>query len=117
MQIALSNFQNVISFHLPKGKLWDFLQFTKFIVTNIIASQPTSNAPTYFIDGNKKGIAGIFGPDIKRNYPLPILQYKELNCMLYMLFCLFNRHTSMSILIPNTLLPFSPILLPPFYTT
>ena len=28
--------------------------------------------------------------------------------MLYMLFCLFNHHPSMSILIPNTLLPFSP---------
>ena len=69
MQIALSDFQNVISFHLPKGKLWDFLQFTKFIVTNIIASQPTSNAPTYFIDGNKKGIAGIVGPDIKEKLP------------------------------------------------
>ena len=65
MQIALNDFQNVISFHLPKGKLWDFLQFTKFIVTNMIASQPISNAPTYFTDGNKKGIAGIVGPDIK----------------------------------------------------
>ena len=65
MKIALSDFQNVTSFHLLKGKLWDFLQFTKFIVTNIIASQPISNAPTYFIDGNKKGIAGIVGPDIK----------------------------------------------------
>ena len=38
MQMALSGFQNVISFHLPKGKLWDFLQCTKFIITNIIAS-------------------------------------------------------------------------------
>ena len=65
MQMALSDFQNVISFHLPEGKLWDFLQCTKFIVTNIIASQPISNAPTYFIDGNKKGIAGIVSPDIK----------------------------------------------------
>ena len=69
MQIELSDFQNVISFHLPKGRLWDFLQFTKFIVTNIIASQPISNAPTYFIDGNKKGIAGIVGPDIKEKLP------------------------------------------------
>ena len=65
MQMALSDFQNVISFHLPKGKLWDFLQCTKFIVTNIIASQPIINAPTYFIDGNKKGIAGIVSPGIK----------------------------------------------------
>ena len=69
MQIALSDFQSVMSFHLPKGKLWNFLQFTKFIVTNIIASQPISNAPTYFIDCNKKGIAGIFGPDIKEKLP------------------------------------------------
>ena len=38
MQIALSDFQNVISFHLLKGKLWDFQQCTKFIITNIIAS-------------------------------------------------------------------------------
>ena len=38
MQMALSDFQNVISFYLLKGKLWDFLQCTKFIVTNIIAS-------------------------------------------------------------------------------
>ena len=69
MQIALNYFQNVISFHLLKGKLWDFLQFTKFIVTNIIASQPISSAPTYFIDGNKKGIAGIVGTDIKEKLP------------------------------------------------
>ena len=69
MQMALSDFQNVISFHLLKGKLWDFLQCTKFIVTNIITSQPISNAPTYFIDGNKKGIAGIVGPDIKEKLP------------------------------------------------
>ena len=69
MQMALNDFQNVISFHLPKGKLWDFLQCTKFIVTNVIASQPIINAPTYFIDGNKKGIAGIVGPDIKEKLP------------------------------------------------
>ena len=69
MQMALNDFQNVISFHLPKGKLWDFLQCTKFIITNIIASQPISNAPTYFIDGNKKGITGIVGPDIKEKLP------------------------------------------------
>ena len=115
MQIALNDFQNVISFHLPKGKLWDFLQCTKFIITNIIASQSISNAPTYFIDGNKKGITGIVGPNIKENYPLPILQYKELNCMFYMLSCLFNHYPSTYILIPNTLLPFFPTLLPPFY--
>ena len=65
MQMALNDFQNVISFHLLKGKLWDFLQCTKFIITNIIAPQPISNAPTYFIDGTKKGIAEIVGPDIK----------------------------------------------------
>ena len=52
----------------------------------------------------------------KRNYPLPILQYKELNFMFYMLFCLFNHYPSTYILIPNTLLPFSPTLLLPFYT-
>ena len=69
MKMALSDFQNVISFHLPKGKLWDFLQCTKFIVTNIIASQPIIDAPTYFIDGNKKGIARIVGPDIKEKLP------------------------------------------------
>ena len=63
--MALNDFQNVISFHLLKGKLWDFLQCTKFIITNIISSQPISNAPTQFIDGNKKGIAEIVGPDIK----------------------------------------------------
>ena len=117
IQMALNDFQNVISFHLPKGKLWDFLQCTKFIITNIIASQSISNAPTYFIDGNKKGITGIVGPNIKENYPLPILQYKELSCMLYMLFCRFNHYPSTCILIPNTLLPFFLILLLPFYTT
>ena len=69
MQMALSDFQNVISFHLPKGKLWDFLQCAKFIITNIIASQPISKAPTYFIDGNKKDITGIVGPDIKEKLP------------------------------------------------
>ena len=69
MQIALNDFQNVILFHLSKGKLWDFLQCTKFIITNIIASQPISNAPTYFIDSNKKGITGIVGPNIKEKLP------------------------------------------------
>ena len=69
MKIALSDFQNVISSHLPKRKLWDFLQCTKFIITNIIASQPISSAPTYFIDSNKKGIAGIVGPNIKEKLP------------------------------------------------
>ena len=117
MQIALSDFQNVISFHLQKGKLLDFLQFTKFIVTNIIASQPTSNAPTYFIDGNKKGIAGIVGPDIKEKLPTTYSLVQRVE--LYALYALLSlqHHPLMSILIPNTLLPFSPILLPPFYTT
>ena len=50
--------------------MWDFLQCTKFIVTNIIASQPIINAPTYFIDGNKKGRAGIVSPDIKEKLPI-----------------------------------------------
>ena len=117
MQMALNDFQNVISFHLPKGKLWDFLQCTKFIITNIIASQPISNAPTYFIDGNKKGKQGLSALISKRNYPLPILQYKKLSYMLYMLFCHFNHYPSTYILIPNTLLPFFLILLQPFYTT
>ena len=36
--------------------------------------------------------------------------------MLYMLFCRFNHYPSTYILIPNTLLPFFPTLLPPFYT-
>ena len=88
MQIALSDFQNVISFHLPKGKLWDFLQFTKFIVTNIIASQPISNAPTYFIDGNKKGIAGIVGPDIKEKLPTTYSSVQRVE--LYALYALLS---------------------------
>ena len=113
----MPNYVYVISFHLPKGKLLDFLQFTKFIVTNIIASQPTSNAPTYFIDGNKKGIAGIVGPDIKEKLPTTYSLVQRVE--LYALYALLSlqHHPLMSILIPNTLLPFSPILLPPFYTT
>ena len=81
MHIALSDFQNVISFHLPKGKLWDFLQFTKFIVTNIIASQPSSNAPTYFIDGN-------VSPDIKEKLPTTYssIQRVELYALYALLF-------------------------------
>ena len=98
MQIALSDFQNVISFHLPKGKLWNFLQFTKFIVTNIIVSQPISNAPTYFIDGNKKGIAGIVGPDIKEKLPTTYSSVQRVELYaLYALLCLqplsFNVYT------------------------
>jgi len=88
MQIELSGFQNVISFHLPKGKLWDFLQFTKFVVTNIIASQPISNAPTYFIDGNKKGIAGIVGPDIKKKLPTTYSSVQRVE--LYALYALLS---------------------------
>ena len=88
MQIALSDFQNVISFHMPKGKLWDFLQFTRFIVTNITASQPISNALTHFIDGNKKGIAGIVGPDIKEKLPTTYssIQRVELYALYALLF-------------------------------
>ena len=88
MQIALSDFQNVISFHLPKGKLWDFLQFTKFIVTNIIASQPISNAPTYFIDGNKKGITGIVSPNIKEKLPTTYSSIQRVE--LYALYALLS---------------------------
>ena len=88
MKIALSNFQNIISFHLLKGKLWDFLQFTKFIVTNIIASQPISNAPTYFIDGNKKGIAGIVSPDIKEKLPTTYSSIQRVG--LYALYALLS---------------------------
>ena len=88
MQMALSDFQNVISFHLPKGKLWDFLQCTKFIVTNIITSQPISNAPTYFIDGNKKGIAGIVGPDIKEKLPTTYSSVQRVE--LYALYALLS---------------------------
>ena len=120
MQMALNDFQNVISFCLPKGKLWDFLQCTKFIITNIIASQPISNASTYFIDGNKKGISGIVGPDIKEKLPTTYSSVQRVE--LYALYALlslqplsfnFNQY----ILIPNTLLPFFLILLLPFYTT
>ena len=116
MQMALSDFQNVISFHLLKGKLWDFLQCTKFIITNIIASQPISNASTYFIDGNKKGITGIVGPDIKEKLPTTYssVQRAELYA-LYALMSLqplsFNVYTD-----SKYLLPFFLILLPPFYT-
>ena len=117
MQMALSDFQNVISFHLLKGKLWDFLQCTKFIVTNIIASQPISNAPTCFIVGNKKGIAGIVGPDIKEKLPTTYSSVQRVE--LYALYALlslqplsFNVYTD-----SKYLLPFFMILLPPFYTT
>ena len=92
MQIALNDFQNVISFHLPKGKLWDFLQCTKFLVTNIIASQPISNAPTYFIDGNKKGIAGIMGPDIKEKLPTTYSSVQRVE--LYALYALLSLQPS-----------------------
>lgn len=92
MQIALSDFQNVISFHLPKGKLWDFLQFTKFIVTNIIASRPISNAPTYFIDGNQKGIAWIVGPDIKEKLPPAYSSVQRVE--LYALYALLSLQPS-----------------------
>ena len=88
MQMALSDFQNVILFHLPKGKLWDFLQCTKFIVTNIIAPQPITNAPTYFIDGNKKGIAGIVSPGTKEK--LPTTYSSEQTVELYALYALLS---------------------------
>ena len=115
MQIALNDFQNVISFHLPKGKLWDFLQCT--IITNIIASQPISNAPTYFTDGNKKDITGIVSPNIKEKLPTTYSSVQRVE--LYALYALlslqplsFNVYTD-----SKYLLPFFMILLPPFYTT
>ena len=115
--MVLSDFQNVISFHLLKGKLWDFLQCTKFIVTNIIVSQPITNAPTYFIDGNKKGIAGIVSPDIKEKLPTTYSSVQRVELYALYALCRFNHYPSKYILIPNTLLPFFLILLPPFYTT
>ena len=54
MQMALSDFQNVILFHLPKGKLWDFLQCTKFIVTNIIHPSLLSMHPPISLMATRK---------------------------------------------------------------
>ena len=68
--------------------MWDFLQCTKFIVTNIIASQPISNAPTYFIDGNKKGLTGIVSPDIKEKLPTTYSSVQRVE--LYALYALLS---------------------------
>ncbi|MGU0302716.1 hypothetical protein ACVXKL_28725 [Klebsiella pneumoniae] len=54
MQMALSDFQNVISFHLLIGKLWDFLQCTKFIVTNIIHPSLLSMHPPISLMATRK---------------------------------------------------------------
>ena len=73
---------------LSKGKLWDFLQCTKFIITNIIASQPISNAPTYFTYGNKKDVAGIVSPDIKEKLPTTYSSVQRVE--LYALYALLS---------------------------
>ena len=59
----------MLSHFICKRKIMGLSTITKFIVTNIITFQPISNAPTHFIEGNKKGIAGIVGPDIKEKLP------------------------------------------------
>ena len=73
IQIAFSNFQGTLLPNLPKGKLWDFLKTTPFVVNSIISETPIPEAPTYYIDGSKQRYSGIVGPhwmkQIKSPFP------------------------------------------------
>ena len=71
---AFSNFQRTLLPNLPKGKFWDFLKTTPFVVNSIISETPIPEAPTYYIDGNKQGYSEIVGPHwmkrVKSRFPL-----------------------------------------------
>ena len=66
IQIALADYSGELLANPPKGKLWNFLQNTSFIINNIISEHPLTNAPNYFIDGNKAGWAAIIGPNLQK---------------------------------------------------
>ena len=89
IQIAFSNFQGTLLPNLPKGKLWDFLKTTPFVVNSIISETPIPEAPTYYIDGNKQGYSGIVGPHwMKRvKSPFPSVQRAELYALYLLLEC------------------------------
>ena len=89
IQNAFSNFQGTLLPNFPKGKLWDFLKTTPFVVNSIISESPIPEAPTYYIDGNKQGYSGIVGPHwMKRvKSPFPSVQRAELYALYLLLEC------------------------------
>ena len=89
IQIAFSNFQGTLLPNLPKGKLWDFLKTTPFVVNSIISETPIPEAPTYYIDGSKQRYSGIVGPHwMKRiKSPFSSFQRAKLNALHLLLEC------------------------------
>ena len=71
----------------PKGKLWNFLQNTSFIINNIVSEHPLMNAPNYFIDGNKAGWAAIIGPNLqKKKNKSPYQSVQKQNYLHYIVY-------------------------------
>ena len=64
IQTALADYSGELLANPPKGKLWNFLQNTSFIINNIVSEHPLMTAPNYFIDGNKARRATIIGPTL-----------------------------------------------------
>ena len=71
IQIALADYSGELLANPPKGKLWNFLKNTSFIINNIVSEHPLKNAPNYFIDGNKAGWAAIIGPNLQKKIKSP----------------------------------------------
>ena len=88
IQIALADYSGELLANPPKGKLWNFLQNTSFIINNIISEHPLTNAPNYFIDGNKAGWAAIIGPNLQKKMKSPYQSVQKTE--LFTLYCLLT---------------------------
>ena len=88
IQIALADYSGELLANPPKGKLWNFWQNTSFIINNIISEHPLTNAPNYFIDGNKAGWAAIIGPDLQKKIKSPYQSVQKTE--LFTLYCLLT---------------------------
>ena len=85
IQTALADYSGELLANPPKGKLWNFLQNTSFIINNIVSEHPLMNAPNYFIDGNKAGWAAIIVPNLQKKIINP---FKTQNYSQYIVYLL-----------------------------
>ena len=87
IQIALADYSGELLANPPKGKLWNFLQNTSFIINNIVSEHPLMNAPNYFIDGNKARWAIIIGPNLqKKKNKSPYQSVQKQNYLHYIVY-------------------------------
>ena len=85
IQIALADYSGELLANPPKGKLWNFLQNTSFIINNIVSEHPLMNAPNYFIDGNKAGWAAIIVPNLQKKIINPFKTQNYSHYIVYLL--------------------------------